>query len=136
VDADSEQPTQKRRGWLRRKQATADEDPSDHAEADTAPKRGGRWLRRKSSEESEVTSDPSLEENPKKERGGWLRRRKRAQADATDDQDDAPERPARAASNAPENDPPIDPEEIDWNALSKSERRRLRKQLKRQNRAA
>lgn len=30
----------------------------------------------------------------------------------------------------------IDPDEIDWNGLSKAERRRLRKQLKRQNRAA
>jgi len=31
---------------------------------------------------------------------------------------------------------PIDPDQIDWNGISKSERRRLRKQLKRQNKAA
>lgn len=94
-------------------------------------------------EEEEPASTASAEEdkeNPKRKRGlGWLRRRKTAEAEAElpEESEHKPVQTKQPSSSKKEAEPePIDPDDIDWSALSKSERRRLRKQLKRQNRAA
>jgi hypothetical protein len=91
-----------------------------------------------SQEEAEATNQEETgAEEPQRRRGlgGWLRRKS---ASGQVQQDSAANRSSvsRQASTAAEQDDEINPDEIDWNSLSKSERRRLRKQLKRQIRVA
>ena len=116
-----EQQRKKRRWSLRLnpvKRSADDEDqPEDSPQAEdneTAeqPKRrfGLSWRRKPTSEDDEAASEP---------------------ADSGYQSDDA-----SSASSGEADDDYIDPDEIDWDRLSKAERRRLRKQLKRQGRAA
>ena len=65
--------------------------------------------------------------------GGWLRRNEAAKEESSDEPGStANASPTRAAQQSDS----VDADHIDWDSLSKAERRRLRKQLKRQNRAA
>jgi hypothetical protein len=152
VDEEDLSPRKKRR-WFGLRAAKAEptdeeevEEPTDEA-AEPAKKRR-RWSlrldpRADRQQEDDDPSEPLNEseqqdEKPKKRFGlSWRRRAKNAsdespEADTAEQQtDDPPERDVQA------NDEEfIDPNEIDWNAMSKQERRRLRKKLKRQQRAA
>ena len=82
-------------------------------------------------EVTQATEDDSEEAKPKR-RFGLGAFRKQRQEQAIDHSSNSNSR----ASNDSGDDQDIDPEGIDWNGLSKSERRRLRKQLKRQGDAA
>ncbi len=93
--------------------------------------------------EEELGEDEKASAKPKRRFGlSW---RKKKQPDPVADQDEAADEPEapQAESEQPTAQPAatqssdyIDPDEIDWDSLSKSERRRLRKKIKRQNRAA
>lgn len=124
----------KRGNWLRKKKSDADASDGDASEELTSEKtkRSG-WLRRKKSDDSEDAAADTSDEAQDKPRKSWLRRK--SSTTGTDDQVEN-ERAADSSSTATAADDPIDPDEIDWSSMSKSERRRLRKQLKRQNRAA
>ena len=84
-------------------------------------------------------SEASTKSTKKRSSGrGWFRRgadKESQQPDRSPPSSNAATQQSRAG-NETDAEAEIDPENIDWNALSKSERRRLRKQLKRQNRAA
>ncbi|GAA5508285.1 hypothetical protein Rcae01_03751 [Novipirellula caenicola] len=134
-------------------------DPADEdAASDAPPKKRGRFSfglgRRKKSESdpddesadsaaAEADDPPTNESDPpakKRGLGGWLSRgaKKKEQAadDDTDgDHDDLSDNDADA-DNAADDQDWQDPDSIDWDSLSKTERRKLRKQLKRQGRAA
>lgn len=81
--------------------------------------RPGRWLRRRSSKAAS-SETASGDEEP---------------AEQSRSQQRKPP-PAPAASPEEDDDSLIDPEDIDWSSLSKTQRRRLKKQLRRQGRAA
>jgi hypothetical protein len=74
--------------------------------------------------------------------GGWLRRDKAVQADGEHPVQPKVKTKAKPTTSVPAAKSPsdeaddIDTTGIDWNSLSKAERRRVRKQLKRRNRAA
>ena len=110
---------------------------------------------------AEPTRESSESEPPPKKRGlglgGFLKRRKNpeevgtaddenAATDSISHEDSGPNRSTPHRSDRPAKQTPpaasasseesLDPDSIDWNGLSKSERRRLRKQLKKKNRAA
>ena len=131
----------KRRGWLKRSSKASTEQDADGDESNednTKPKRG--WLRRKSTATADADTESSADAKPEKRRG-WLRRQATeddsVEGESTSDLKDASvAQPERSTSAPADSEDPIDPNEIDWGAMSKSERRRLRKQLKRQNRAA
>ncbi|MGI9471528.1 MAG: hypothetical protein ACR2NZ_08360 [Rubripirellula sp.] len=96
-----------------KKEVVAKDEPAkSESETKSKPKRGLGWFARKNA--SDKKPDPESSE-PKRSSGS---------------RDDV-----RSAQDSNE-EPQIDPDEIDWSTLSKAERRRLRKQLKRQNRAA
>ncbi|MEM9586250.1 MAG: hypothetical protein AAGA03_03135 [Planctomycetota bacterium] len=108
----------KRRGWsLRlRPPVSENQDPSDatagQSDADASASTTNRGL------------------------GGWFsRRRDAAPDDASTESDETPQL-AAASTERTESEEWIDPDNIDWNGMSKAERRRVRKQLKRQGRAA
>ncbi|MDF1839883.1 MAG: hypothetical protein P1U77_00510 [Rubripirellula sp.] len=125
-----------RGGWLRRKEV---KEETDAAKEDSTSKKSGRWWRRNKQAGSDE-ADPAVQaEKPKS--GGWLSRRKTAEKKAVEkdlEKEVAVEvkRAEKSSAESDRYDEVIDSEEIDWSSLSKSERRRLRKQLKRQNRAA
>jgi hypothetical protein len=84
-----------------------------------------------------AVSSTGKEQGEEKRRGGlggWLRRDKTSESEKTA----KPKPKAKTGSPKPAADQTedVDLEDIDWNSLSKAERRRLRKQLKRRNRAA
>ncbi|MDG2223657.1 MAG: hypothetical protein P8L85_19915 [Rubripirellula sp.] len=131
---------QKQRGsWLKRKKGAEETDAVDVVDEDQSNKKSGRWWRRNKQADSDGVS--AAAETEKSKSGGWLSRKKTAEKKAVEkdlEQEEAIET-KRVEESSPEferYDEAIDSEEIDWGSLSKSERRRLRKQLKRQNRAA
>lgn len=142
-------PKKKRRGWSLRlppQSETTDEETAIDPEPDSeaVPKERRGWFGRKkkaaadeaaSSEES--PSEPESQAEPK-ERRGWFGRKKKVAADETASDAEMPEESPSPAEPTPtsQDEEYIDENEIDWNSLNKTERRRLRKQLKRQNRAA
>jgi hypothetical protein len=92
------------------------------------------------SDDEGVAQDDAEEPTEKGPRIGrsWLRRKKKPAADTneTDDSSNNSSERSDQSQRAAGQPDKIDSEDIDWNSLSKAERRRLRKQLKRQNRAA
>lgn len=161
---DDDSPTAKRR-WLglRRGKDPAAENDESSVDDQPAPKkkRGGFSLRLRPQSQSDdadqdhdepANSDDEAASEPKKKRGigGWLKRR----GPDTDDADIEPNDTGSNASdveaqtrghqtrrddphdNRRDEDDFIDENDIDWGSLSKAERRRLRKQLKRQGNAA
>jgi len=158
--------SRKRRWWQRNRDTTDQSDQHDEEdsvaegqaggaeaeEADEVRKPKRRWfgLRSGKSEsgepaEAEAENEPAEQSQPKKRRRFSLRLapQKRTQTDDEDDQlqtqvdkQTKPTPKPASRDEAGSDEDWIDPEEIDWSSLSKSERRRLRKKLKRQNRAA
>ena len=128
-----------KRGWFSlkrksRKQPTddntttidksTDEEKAASSEA-PAKRRGlGSFLKRKTQE------DPNQREGDSSQGNRGARSNKATGAGASGSA------PSQPASSAPKDGDWIDPDSIDWDALNKSERRRLRKQIKRQGRAA
>jgi hypothetical protein len=91
-------------------------------------------------EQAGVTSEQKAANDKSKRRrglGGWLRRKQPSEAGSSEH---GPDADARDSATSPRANTPAGQaeqgDEIDWNSLSKSERRRLRKQLKRQRRVA
>ena len=98
-------------------------------------------------EEIETDDAVSDEETPKRKRGFGLSWRKKkpkpkvAELEEAEDNhdesyDDNHQQPIAQETRDNHGDDELDPDNIDWDSLSKSERRRLRKKLKRQGRAA
>lgn len=123
---DDAEPAEPKRGWFsRRRKATADEvaqqetaEPDEPAETDASPD----------------------EAAPKKSGGigGWFSRKK---SDAVVDGNTDANESSVAESDEEDaddggNGETIDEDSIDWNNLSKAEKRRMKKQLRRQDRAA
>lgn len=114
-------------------------------EESAEPKRGWFSRRRKTTVESETEEigddeTDSAEAPPKKSGGlgGWFSRKKSA---ASSDDESGEDESAIAESddnddNDGESGGTIDEDSIDWNNLSKAEKRRMKKQLRRQDRAA
>ena len=140
----------KKRRWfgLRAAKREPEEEVAEEADAEEAaeqtPKKRRRWGLRlnpgrqaepqqEQEPEEEVAQEEEAEEKPKR-RFGLSWRKKPAAQEETDN--DAAEADPQQAAAATDDEDFIDPEEIDWDSLSKSERRRLRKKLKRQRRAA
>ncbi|QEG43490.1 hypothetical protein [Roseimaritima ulvae] len=142
-----DQPDRPKRRWfgLRKPAATAPQD-SDEDQSD---------------EQSDDAQAAEQEDQPARPKRRWFGLRKPAATDPqngdedqpdeqSDDRDDAPQsqsaRPAAtsrqdAAPAAPpqrvaDGEQELDPDTIDWSSLNKSERRRLRRELKRQGKAA
>ena len=65
---------------------------------------------------------------------GW-RKKQATQEEPTDEEEPEFEEIAEQQQSV-EEEPEVDPDDIDWSSMSKSERRRLRKKLKRQGKAA
>lgn len=151
-DAEAEPKDKPQRGPLRRRQAvaepTAGEPEVDDLE-NAGPHGKRRWfgLRRakavnKGDGNDDQAGDPSQQDvsqpsDKANEKSGrsWFRRKQKPAAEPSDARKGDPT-PADKARSAAAESLPSDPEEIDWDSLSKSERRRLRKQLKRKDRAA
>ena len=163
VEEQEETPPRKRRRWfgLRAAKAPASqvnddqEQPEEDEPVAEEPSRRKKKKRRlgirldpQENEETPAEVDASNEEQEtptRKKRGfGLSWRKKKPKVEDVDSEVEEPqgvseqeqaviEQPAAAA---PAGNEELDPDDIDWNALSKSERRRLRKKLKRQGRAA
>ncbi|TWU26854.1 hypothetical protein Pla52o_07090 [Novipirellula galeiformis] len=111
------------------------------AKADAGPEEPADGNRAEGDEDGEdvvAQNDP-----PAKKRGlgGWLSRGAKATSEADERcEDDADDRSVQAGGNQDDSDADsqewVDPDDIDWDSLNKTERRKLRKQLKRQDRAA
>ncbi len=80
-------------------------------------------------------ADGESDAKPKRGLGGWFRGRK-SPAEQDVASDDPPESTARRPPRQGNDEQEIDADDIDWDAMSKTERRRLRKKLRRQGRAA
>lgn len=157
---DTDAPRKKRR-WFGLRAAKPDaEDESDDSSrtTETKTKKKRRFgLRLDPNEANSNEAEPSEEEveatadeedaSPKKKRRFGLSWRKKKQEVAEDVQDetesyasdaeeDTEEQEQYEAHEDASDNEEIDENEIDWNSMSKSERRRLRKKLKRQRRAA
>lgn len=142
-ESQEESESKQKRRWFGLRAAKADrsteEEPASGQEAaKPATKKKRRFsLRLDPSEatepESEDKSEASDEAKPKRKFGlGGFRRQRAEQASAGEDVS----KPSANVQANSTSETYIDPDEIDWNGLSKAERRRLKKQLKRQNRAA
>tara|TARA_R110002049_G_scaffold2750_3_gene21858 strand:+ start:55581 stop:57182 length:1602 start_codon:yes stop_codon:yes gene_type:complete len=163
---DSDEEPRRKRGWfgLRRKADDETSAPEDNSndESDEAPEKAKRRrfsMRLRPSAKSEAAAGASeadhgsndnestdAEETPKskpKKRfgiGGWMNREK-PKSDAGESDDDEPSggqthQDSHPSSQVDDDDEEIDVDDIDWSSMSKAERRRLRKKLKRQGRAA
>ncbi|MGB7346215.1 MAG: hypothetical protein WBD20_18500 [Pirellulaceae bacterium] len=138
-------------------EASDDEDASEEPAPRAKKKRRfGLRLDPKELDSDDASDDePAAEESsdedddqpakPKRRFGlSWRKKSKPTEAsddddDPSDDSDDESEQHSHAATGSSDtrsNDDYIDPDEIDWDSLSKAERRRLRKKIKRQDRAA
>lgn len=143
---DNENAPRARRRWLGLRRAKTDNEQSGEQQTEAAPRKKRRGFSMRLSpptsddgqtggdEAADEQQDEPSEKGPKIGRG-WLRRKKQAAeetgtAENSSNKDSAAQSPTASPSDA------IDAEEIDWDSLNKAERRRLRKQLKRQNRAA
>lgn len=139
------------RRWFGLRRAKADTVDStkpaeEESESKPTPKKQGRFSmrRKRGSSESTDDQDPRTDDESaqqpeeKNARVGrnWLGRRKKAEPEPTDEETLNSAESTPPANSAASESQPVDPEEIDWDSMSKAERRRLRKQLKRQNRAA
>ncbi|MEO1524078.1 MAG: hypothetical protein AAFX06_01520 [Planctomycetota bacterium] len=154
--ADEETPKTKR-GWFGRRKPQVTEDQGDaepevpasaEAEPDKPKKRGlfSMRLRPKEAPEEESVTEGETEPTakPKRGLGGFLRRKDAApvqetEADASPDSGSANRtatRTAESATSAASANEELDPDDIDWDSMSKSERRRLRKKLRRGGHAA
>ncbi len=148
LDEEPDLNRRRKRRWfgLRAARNEADEEsPSEPeaepTEAETPQKRRAWSLRLKptnrqtnAEQEPEEPAEETEESEQPKRRFGLSWRRKPA-ADRQEESEPDPQPQPSTAS--PESDQDfIDPDEIDWDSLSKSERRRLRKQIKRQRRVA
>lgn len=166
AEQEEEQDARPRRRWfgLRKAKAQSQEDdavgdddeeePEASEEAETPKKKKRRFSLRlkppKPASEDEGESEPDAsqddadgEEEPsgKKRRGlgGWLRSKKSAAPSESEDEvtfEEVGEPAASRTSPSEDDEEEINPDEIDWSKMSKSERRRLRKKLKRQGKAA
>lgn len=141
-------------------QAAEEEEPATELAAeeseqeDEPPRRKRRWFSRRekpesaedesAQEEEPVATEESAEEDeqPKRRRFGlgWLGRRKADDSDQAESEAEAADAYEEGEESGPDynadDEDYIDPDSIDWDSLSKAERRRLRKQIKRQRRAA
>ncbi len=122
-------------------------DSSADSPTDNKPRRSRFSLRLKppaakqveAVDEKQLESGEAEQATPKRRFGLAGFRRQKAAQSAGSEESTAAKRSGSNAINgsaAASGNDHIDPEEIDWNGLNKSERRRLRKQLKRQNNAA
>jgi hypothetical protein len=153
----SEQPAvaKQKRGWFSRGKTAERESEAEPAskkesaasDEPPATKKSGGWfsmrLQPKAKvEEQATTSDEADEadeaeatdeEAPKRKRfgSGWFGGKK-SQAEAASSESEA----AEADDDGAGDEEYIDPDSIDWDTVSKAERRRLRKLIKRQGRAA
>lgn len=136
--------TARRSLWKRlgRKRAGAS---ASAAESGEPPSKGAEPSPQDADKDSQ-RNDPAA---PRKKRFGlgWRVRKKGSDGDGNDETDtEVASTPAAKTATSPAVAKPnpeatdeeawIDPDSIDWDSLNKAERRRLRRQLKRQNRAA
>ncbi|MFK8114878.1 MAG: hypothetical protein AB8B91_21935 [Rubripirellula sp.] len=134
AESEDAPPVKKKRGWFSmRLQPKATENPDEEIQAD-----------RPAAAEEVESFDEEASEGKRKRfgLGGWLGGRKKTQPEVeTDDFVDEDEPHSdhlqnTSAEGAEDDEEWLDPDSIDWDSLNKSERRRLRKQIKRQRRAA
>ena len=151
---DETQPVRKKRRWfgLRAAKPETEEDTQEETPKRKKKRRFGFRLdpnenNQEETETEEVAQEETgdeqeQEDKPKKKRFGLSWRNKKKKTEAAEDQADEPDpvpepEPVAQEPVAQESaEETINEDEIDWNSMSKSERRRLRKKLKRQNRAA
>ncbi len=159
---DDDQPARPRRRWFGLRRAKSDEseqaeeeveEDSQQAVEEEQPEKPKRKKRRFSlrldpaaaakpePDEAESEEEDESPSEPKRRRGlgGWLRNKKKPSDEEPAQDDPQPAKPQQQPSQpspAADSEEEINPDEIDWSSLSKSERRRLRKKLKRQGRAA
>ncbi|WP_146533803.1 ICP22 family protein [Rubripirellula reticaptiva] len=116
---------------------------AERADAD-AGESGGEVQFEPAAENANGTADENAEDAPAKRRsglGGWFGRKKADSADAEsgNDADDQTASGSNHSSSQGDDEGDgeyIDPDSIDWNSLNKTEKRRIKKQLRRQDRAA
>lgn len=125
VASEDEESAEPKRGWFSRRRKATNKAATDEVEA-----------------QEDAESETSFgEATPKKSGGisGWFSRKKSADASDDDANEDGS---AVAESDDDDGDDDggsgetIDEDSIDWNSLSKAEKRRMKKQLRRQDRAA
>lgn len=148
----------KRRFLRRRSKAAVTDSDSDAAEDSESPARRASVPNVGKSDASETEMGPGGNEKPRRRFGlGLLAHKKSAapEPESEIDDPDVPSRPDSAGASSRSDsgkaanggsgqsadresvqDDVIDPDSIDWESLNKSERRRLRKQIKRQDQAA
>ncbi|KAA1260108.1 hypothetical protein LF1_26470 [Rubripirellula obstinata] len=142
----------KTRWWHRRKKQSEDSEVDESAAEQPKVERQQKTKPSEPAavEESDEESPPA--EEPKKRRfglGGFSKRKPSEEAEeeetiaAESAVDESSNESASSQNSTPQpsssgasSEDHIDPDTIDWDSLSKTERRRLRKQVKRQNRAA
>ena len=142
-DDDVDEAPAEKRGWFskRRKQSDHDE-PGDMVNEDSEieePKKKG-WFSRRKASESDPSEDPKeeIEEEPvpkKRGLGGWLKGRK-APEDAGDSEPESISAGQTQQAEGSGDDEEIDFDNLDWASMSKSERRRMKKLLRRQGKDA
>ena len=124
-----------------RQQAPESQQPEDESDDESLEEVAEEEMVEEEAVDEEATATPK-----KKRRFGLSWRKKKSQADSSEEVEDEPvadaepqeeeTEPEQHSESGEQSDDYIDPDEIDWSSLSKSERRRLRKKLKRQGRAA
>ena len=145
----TEPPRRRRFGLRRRSKATTD--PTENAPTKNASTENAPTSAEDSDDPAETnSSDDETAEKPAAgddRRSVWKRWRRRSSPSNESDVDDPDESVVFETDNStPEaersdrtddaDEESLDPSDIDWSGLSKAERRRLKKQLRRQNRAA
>jgi hypothetical protein len=151
-DGEEESASRGKRRWfgLRRAKTAsvkkAEESGGDESDGQSAPQKKRRFSMRLAPQSNKPAEDKTgvdsqadagTNEERARKRRGWLRRKQGAEPNDDAPRDESPTKQAVSKSAAERSDEDsINADEIDWNSLSKADRRRLRKQLKRQNRAA
>ena len=129
---------------------SADEQTSEHAENPNKRTRSSSRSKTTASTPTQRTdaadteADSADEKAPRKGLMGWRRKKTNKQQDETESESPKPQsQQAPTASKSTPQKPQHDAgdqsgeeDDIDWNSMSKAQRRRLRKQMKRQNKAA
>lgn len=153
-EADQKSARKPKRRWFGLRAAkSSDEDQQDHdgagkqAADQPAKKKKRRFsvrLNPSTDNEAKAEAEPAEQpdftesEDPKPKRkfglGGF--RRQRAEVSAADEAPTKQQQAQTTSDQSSTDEDYIDPDEIDWDSLSKAERRRMRKLIKRQNRAA
>lgn len=151
VSSDDIQTPRKKRRWLGLRAAKPDAD--EESDESPKPKKKRRFGLRLAPVESNVDEPEAVEEEatdesedaqPKKKgRFGisWRKKKRKVVAEDTQEETESyasepDEQEQHEVVEETPNEDHVDEDEIDWNSMSKSERRRLRKKLKRQGRAA